>query len=383
MSVAYINPEVLAWARERAGVPPEELMQKVNRKYVDWEAGNALPTFCQAQTLAKKLHIPFGFFYLSEPPKESPLTVDLRTLSDSNHHEFSLELRDVVADARRKQEWYREYLLEGGAEPLEFVGKFSVAHSIDEVATDIEETLGLSLNDRAGLSKNHFLAYLTEYAEEAGILVLRNGKVGANTHRVLSVDEFRGFCLPDSIAPLVFVNTADFEAAQIFTLVHELAHLWIGAEGVSDQGIADYNSHSEVEAFCNRVAVEVLVPKESFLQEWASVHGSLKEKANHLSHIFKVSSVVVARRALDARLVNQAEFFSYYNDLRLIWKNARRSRSGGGDFHNSFPAANSRAFTDAICHATYSGNLLMRDGARLLGIKPATLSKYAEKQGVL
>ena len=382
MSVAYINPEVLTWARERAGVPPEELMQ-VNRKYVDWEEGNSLPTFLQAQVLAKKLHVPFGFLYLSEPPKETPLTVDLRTLSDSHHHEFSLELRDVIADAQHKQDWYRENLLEGGADPLKFVGKFSVAHSVDEVVSDLVETLGLSLSDRVDLSKSHFLAYLTEHAEEAGILVLRNGKVGANTHRALNVDEFRGFCLPDSIAPLVFVNTADFEAAQIFTLIHELAHLWIGAEGVSDQGISEWNTHSNVETFCNQIAVEVLVPKEAFLREWNQLNGNLEEKSDRLSRVFKVSSIVVARRALDARLVKRSTFFEYYNELRIIWKNARRSSSGGGNFHHSLPVANSRIFTDAICHATYSGNLLMRDGARLLGIKPSTLSKYTESQGVL
>jgi len=382
MSVAYINPEILTWARKRAGVPEEALMQ-LNRKYVDWEAGNSLPTFRQAQTLAKKLHVPFGFLYLSSPPEEKPPTVDLRTLNDFQHHEFSLELRDVVSDARRKQDWYREYLQEGGAEPLGFIGKYSITRSARKVADDLTETLGLALGDRAGLTKETFLAYLTDHAEEAGVLVLRNGKVGANTHRTLDVDEFRGFSLPDSIAPLVFVNTADFGAAQVFTLVHELAHLWVGAEGVSDQGIAEWNSHSKVEDFCNQVAVEVLVPKEPFLQEWSRAKGNLEERSEYLTRVFKVSSVVIARRALDVGVVSRDDFFAYYQCLREIWKNARRNSSGGGNFHNSLPVANSRTLTDAICHAAYSGNLMMRDGARLLGIKPSTLSKYAETQGVL
>jgi len=219
MNVAHINSEVLIWARERAGFLPEDLMQ-VNRKYVDWEAGHMKPTFRQAQALAHKLHIPFGFLYLSEPPVEKPPTVDLRTFNDSHHHDFSLELREVVSDALRKQDWYRDFLLEDGAEPLTFVGKYSITTSPNVVANDLIETLALSLEDRAGISKREFLAYLTEHAEEAGVLVLRNGKVGANTHRVLNVEEFRGFSLPDPISPLVFVNTADFEAAQIFTLIH-------------------------------------------------------------------------------------------------------------------------------------------------------------------
>jgi len=382
MSVAYINPKVLTWARERAGIPPEELM-KVNRKYIDWEIGTALPTFRQAQEVAKKLYIPFGFLYLSKPPKELPLTVDLRTLSDSRNQEFSLELRDVISDAQRKQEWYKEYLLEEGATPLDFFGKFSITHSVDDVANDLKTVLRLTLKDRERLSKNQFLTYLTDQAEEVGILVLRNGKVGANTHRSLSVEEFRGFCLSDSIAPLVFVNTVDFKAAQIFTLMHELAHLWIGEEGVSDQGISEWNTHSKVETFCNKVAVEVLVPKTVFLQKWNQFQGNLEEKLDQLNRIFKVSSIVLARRALDLNLLEPSVFFSYYNDLKIIWRQTRKNSSGGGNFHNSLPVANSRTFTDAICHATYSGKLLMRDGARMLGIKPATLGKYAEVQGLL
>lgn len=381
MSVAHINSEVLTWARERAGFLPEDLML-VNQKYIDWEAGHTKPTFRQAKTLAHKLHIPFGFLYLSEPPVEKPLTVDLRTFNDSYHHDFSLELRDVVADALRKQDWYRDFLLEDGAEPLAFVGKYSTTTSASTVANDLVKKLFLSLEDREGISKSAFLAYLTEHAEEAGVLVLRNGKVGANTHRVLNVEEFRGFSLPDPIAPLVFVNTADFEAAQIFTLIHELVHLWVGAEGVSDWKLTDQASRSNGESFCNQVAVEVLVPKEPFLKKWNERRGSLQEKADALCQDFKVSSVVIARRAWDSGLVDRAEFFAYYNDLRITWKNARQ-RGSGGDFHNSFPVANSRTLTDAICHAAYSGNLLMRDGARLLGVSPATLSRYVDKKGVL
>jgi len=168
----------------------------------------------------------------------------------------------------------------------------------------------------------------------------------------------------------------------VVTLIHELVHLWVGAEGVSDWRLTDQASHSKEESFCNQVAVEVLVPKEPFLKKWNEQTGSLQEKAKVLCQDFKVSSVVIARRAWDSGFVNRAEFFSYYNDLRVIWKKARR-RNSGGDFHHSFPIANSRTLTDAICHATYSGNLLMRDGARLLGVSPATLSRYVDKKGVL
>lgn len=381
MSVAYINPEVLVWARERAGLLPEELAG-FHRKYVDWELGTALPTFRQAQELAKKLHVPFGFLYLSQPPREEPLTVDLRTFNDTQHHEFSLELRDVLADAKRKQEWYREYLIEGGMEPLDFVGKYNLSSAVAAVAADIVDTLQLSFSDREGISKREFLAYLTDKAEQAGVLVLRNGKVGANTHRVLDVKEFRGFALPDAYAPLVFVNTADFEAAQIFTLTHELVHLWLGAEGVSDWNIADRDGHAGTERFCNQVAVEILVPRREFEAAWVGDDGTLEEKSARFSNRFKVSSVVVARRAWDLDFVDQNEFFAFYKLLRSRWREKRKSQSGGS-FDNAFPVANSRMLTDAVCHAAGSGELLIRDGARLLGIKPATFSSVAQKLGAL
>jgi len=259
MSVAYINPKVLAWARGRAGLMPDEL-QSFHRKYVEWEQGTAKPTFRQAQELANKLHVPFGFLYLSRPPEEKPLTIDLRTFRDEQHRDFSLDLRDVISDAKRKQEWYRDYLIEGGAEPLGFVGKYNVSSGVNTVAEDVSKTLQLSFSDRIGFTKHQFLGVLTDKVEQAGVLVLRNGKVGANTHRTLDVQEFRGFALPDDMAPLVFVNAADFEAAQIFTLMHELAHLWLGAEGVSDWSLNDRDDHRGTELFCNQVAVEVLVP---------------------------------------------------------------------------------------------------------------------------
>ena len=381
MSVAYINPEVLVWARGRAGILPDEL-QSFHRKYVEWEQGTAKPTFRQAQELAKKLHVPFGFLYLSRPPEEQPLTIDLRTFRDEHHHDFSLELRDVIADAQRKQEWYRDYLIEGGAESLSFVGKYKVSSGVNTVASDILETLQLSSAERDGFTKQQFLGVLTDKAEQAGVLVLRNGKVGANTHRVLDVQEFRGFALPDDMAPLVFVNTADFGAAQIFTLMHELTHLWLGAEGVSDWGLDDRTSHQGTERFCNQVAVEVLVPHREFEKEWIDCSGTFEEKAARLSTRFKVSSVVIARRAWDLDFVSQNEFFAFYNLLRSRWKQ-KRSASGSGNFHNAFPVANSKMLTDAVCHAAVSGEILIREGARLLGVKSATFGNFAQKQGVL
>ncbi len=382
MSTAYINTDVLIWARNRAGLSEDDLVQSINKKYIEWEEGLTKPTFKQAQAIAKKLRIPFGYLYLSKPPAESKLTVDLRTFGDSISREFSIDLKDVIADAIRKQDWYREYIKEVTDEPLEFVGKFNSSSKIKDVAVDISKTLKLHLDDRNQFSKDEFLRYLTEHAEEAGILVIRNGKVGSNTHRTLNVDEFRGFALTDPYAPLIFINSADFTAAQIFTFVHELAHIWIGYDGVSNYSINDDFLHSDTESLCNQIAAEVLVPDEDFKREWQHISGDVQVRSENLTRIFKVSSVVIARRALDLGYIQKEEFFNYYGILQKLWSKSK-SKSSSGNFHNSFPIANSKSFTNAVCKEIFSGNLLMRNGARMLGVKPETIVKYAKQGGLI
>ena len=382
MSTAYINHNVIEWARIRSGLSADELVLNLSSKYLEWEKGQVKPTFKQAQALAKKFHIPFGYLFLSKPPDEIKLTVDLRSFGDSLSREFSLDLKDVIADAIRKQDWYRDYIKELIIDPLNFIGKYNLNSPIKQVADDIQSTLKISLGDRNLLSKDEFLRYLTEHAEEVGILVIRNGKVTTNTHRILSVDEFRGFALNDPFAPLIFINAVDFIASQIFTFVHELAHLWIGSEGVSNFSLADDFSHLSIEEFCNKVAAEVLVPEIDFKREWNNINGDLKNRSENLVRVFKVSSIVIARRALDLGLTEREEFFDYYNLLQQLWSRTK-TKSSSGNFHNSFPIANSKSFTNAVCKAVFSGKLLMRNGARMLGVKPETLSKYAKQGGML
>ena len=237
MTTAFLTPELITWARNRSHLTHGELAKRVNVSETllsAWEKGDAHPTLRQAEKLAQRLHVPFGFLFLSSPPALEIALPDLRTVQGTPLSDPSPEFYDVFNDALRKQEWYKNYLEDQGTKPLPFVGRFSLTTPMNEVASDIHFTLTMSQELRhQSADWEAFLQNLMLKAEQIGVLVLRNSVVGNNTHRPLSPKEFRGFVISDDIAPLVFLNGGDAKSAQIFTLVHELAHLWIGESGLS------------------------------------------------------------------------------------------------------------------------------------------------------
>src|SRR5712692_4949193 len=274
---AYITPQLLRWARERYGLSTAEAAERLHVSLdllQEWEGGEALPTLRQAQDVASRLNVPLGYLFLSTPPSEDLPIPDLRRVADEPRSAASPELIDLVSDVLLKQEWYRDYQEREEAEPLPFIGKYSLADKPTTVATDIRQSIGLDATLRQeAQSLDGFLRKLIGRVESAGVLVLRSGIVQNNTHRALNVAEFRGFAISDRVAPLVFINGRDAKSAQIFTLGHELAHLWIGSSGISNPGYLRLPSQHEntTELFCNQVAANLLVPAEDFLSRWSSV----------------------------------------------------------------------------------------------------------------
>lgn len=379
MAKALINREILIWARQRAEINPNDLASSIKVKidqYIAWEKGEKHPTFRQAQNLAKKLFIPFGYLFLPEPPIIEPQIADLRTLKNKQKNQFSLEFQDVLDDAQRKQNWYKERLLQEGAENLAFIGKFSITDDPHEVARDIENTLDIDqeFRDRC-TSREDFLSRFIEKVEASGILVLRNGVVGNNNRRKLSVQEFRGFVLSDPIAPLIFINNNDAQAAKIFTLAHELVHLWLNESGVSnlDPGTRTRVSINNIEKFCNQVAAELLVPEQAFNTSWND-EVDLSENLNALSRLFRVSNLVILIRAKTLKKISEHRFFDEYSKYNF---SRRASQNSSGNFNNTLPVRNSKILTRAIINSALEGNTLYRDAARLLGVKVSTLNSLA------
>jgi len=388
MSEALITPTVLRWARERSHLTADLLAEKAHIKpeqLCAWELGEARPTFRQARNLAQKLHVPFGYLFLSSPPKEKVPLPDLRTVRDEESKTLSVDFHDLLNDVLRKQQWYRDYIKDEVSEKLPFIGSFSKNSSVDEVAFDICSTLEIDEKlRRASYNWEDFLKKFIARAEAARILVLRSGVVGNNGHRKLAVNEFRGFVISDDVAPLIFLNGRDAKAAQIFTLAHELAHLWIGESGISnmDIGKAALNQNQQVELFCNRVAAEILVPRAVFTDNWKTGQ-SVDDNVSRLVQQFRVSSIVILRRAFDLKRINREEFFEYYEaEIKKYAVREDRRPSGGGDFYATLGSRNSKRLISTIVSAALEGRLLYREAARMLGVKVKTIQGIATEIGM-
>ncbi|MEN8446863.1 MAG: ImmA/IrrE family metallo-endopeptidase, partial [Cyanobacteria bacterium J06555_13] len=298
-----LQPTLLSWARERAGFDVDVLAKKMNvkvDKVLSWEKDGHI-SFNQAEKLAKVTYTPFGYLYLPEPPHQTLPITDFRTLRSEEMTQPSPNLLATLDQAQQIQTWFRSELLARGQSPLPFVGRLSQALPVMEAADLIRQTVSF---DVASLASNWEEAFSlqVEKIENSGVVVIRNGIVGSNTHRSLSVEEFRGFALSDDIAPLIFVNGKDAKAAQMFTLAHELVHIWVGTSGVSNL-TKTYAEHEGIEQFCNQVAAELLVPSVALREQWVE-QKSQDNWLPSLARWFKVSSLVILRRLKDNSLIS-------------------------------------------------------------------------------
>jgi Zn-dependent peptidase ImmA (M78 family) len=278
---------------------------------------------------------------------------------------------------QRRQQWMREYVIELGQDPLSFVGSARSIGDVKGLAQRIRSTLGLTKRWAIECSTwEEALRKLRDAIEDSGILVATSGVVGLNNRRTLDPEEFRGFVLSDRYAPLVFVNGADTKSAQMFTLAHEVAHVWLGKDGIFNL-IHMLPANDKTERFCNQVAAELLVPKQMLLDRWPEAEAS--EKPFHtIARWFKVSPIVAARRGLDLKLISKPDFFAFYNQYKQEWQQHKaRAKRSGGDFYRTQNVRLGKRFGYAVVQAAKEGRLLYRDAYRLTGLKGSTFDRYA------
>jgi Zn-dependent peptidase ImmA (M78 family) len=378
MNIVPASIPVLRWAAQRARLDVVTI-EKRFRKWPLWLSGEAQPSLRQLEDFARWTHTPIGYFFLPEPPTLSLPVPDFRTLRDTTPAEPSSELLDTLYLCQQRQDWYRDHARLHGLARLDFVGSVSTQDAPETVAGAIRETLALSVDERRRLSTwTDALRQLIAKAEEAGTLVMASSIVGGNSHRRLSVDEFRGFALADEFAPLVFLNAADSKAAQMFTLAHELAHLWLGESGVSDPE-AGRVPDQRTERWCNEVAAELLIPLAA-LRDAVDRDAAILEEIQRLARLFKVSTLVALRRLFDAGFINQAALWQHYREELARIRALDRGGSGGGDFYRTLGARTGKRFARAVLASTLEGQTLFQDAFRLLGVrKTATFYEAARE----
>ena len=390
-NLAHINPDIITWALAKRGLTIAEVATKqlTADQIKAWQERRALPTHPQAEALAEKLRIPFLVLFLSEKPSIELEIPDLRTMSGQAEVPPSTEFLQVINDTLLKQDWYRELRQEQRIGDLPFVGKFAMRPDVAAVANDISKSLSLRALREAAHSWKEFLDLFISNTESVGIMVFRSSLVGHATKRKLTVKEFRGFVLNDPLAPAIFINDEDAKAAQTFTLAHELAHIWVGATGITDPNLKKRSGDlaNPIEQLCNRVAAEVLVPREDFDRAWDR-NRDLPYNLNALGTRYRVSSLVILIRAHELGKISDSFFDARFDsemkrfreqDKKDKAKELETKKKQKGNFWASFTIRNSKTFSDAVVTAVKEHHTGYTEGASLLGVRAATFERYLDR----
>ena len=380
MTRVEVRADMLRWACQRAGFDIGELAHRIPQLPA-WVREERKPTLKQLEAFAKATHTPIGYLFLPEPPEERIPIPDFRTIATGRVARPSPALLDTIYAMQRRQAWLREQRIEWDAEPLDFVGSAQITDSPDAVGREMRRIIGLG--DGWALDVRTWeeaVGVLRGAIEQLGVMAVINGVVGNDTHRKLDVEEFRGFALCDAYAPLIFVNGADAKSAQMFTLAHELAHIWLGPDGEGVSGFSDMSpGGTKIEKFCDGAAAEFLLPARELKAHWRTVKDE-PQPFIALARQFKISPIVAGRRAMDLRLVDRETFFTFYYAY-IGQERTRRKGAGGGDFYNNQNVRIGTMFAKEVVRAAKEGRISFREAYDLTGLRGGAFQEYAHRLG--
>ena len=369
-----VKRELLEWAVERSG--RENDVRKRFSRLDDWLEGSRTPTFNQLKEFAQATYTPIGFLFADEVPSELDElpddVVDFRVGTAGGRREPSINLLDTLAVCRLRQDWYRDEMMRLNTIPLEFIGLYQMQSSACKtVAESIRSELKYDIASRRKLSDySEALRRFVEQVEDVGILVMRSGIVNNNTKRKLDSEEFQGFALADTLAPLIFINSANSKAAQIFTLAHELAHLWIGETSISSDPVISV-SDNPVEKWCNEVAAELLMPSDLISESFTSYvsENDVEKKIKRFARYFFVSRLAVIVRLHRLKFLSNEQFRHFFGkELARLDKTRAEPSSTGGDYYRNVLSRCSRRFTRTLVDSTLAGQTSFTKFLRLLSV---------------
>ena len=373
---AFITAKVFKWARESAKMSEEIAVSKIAvsiEKLQEWENGDSYPTIRQAQTLAKAYKRPFALFFLPDIPSDFQPLQDFRK---KGAKELSTSSIFIIREIQQKQAWISETNEENGEDKVSIVGRYSINDSPALVAKDMLETL--SINPLSYKTNNPILEWIDK-VESKGVFISRTSFI--HSRLKLDSNELQGFAIADEYAPFVFINSDDWNAPQLFTMVHELAHIWIAETGISNdveptiKNVRDYNP---IELFCNEVAANALMPSDYVLNLESHVFDNSREVFKMAKNI-GVSSFALLVRALNLKVITlnnynrlKAQADQDYKDflIREEEKNKKaKEKKGGPNYFLLQLNRNSRLFTQTVLDAFRGGIIEPTQASRLLNVK--------------
>jgi Zn-dependent peptidase ImmA (M78 family)/transcriptional regulator with XRE-family HTH domain len=370
---AFITPSVLKWSRVTAHMTPETAAGKVSvtaDKIAEWESGKSQPTIRQAEILARTYHRPLALLFLPEPPMDFQPLQDFRRKTAGPLSTASIF---IIREIRQKQAWTREFYEESGEKELPFVGRFSLRDGPGEIAGDILKEL--AINPGSYRTENPMREWI-EKAEAKGIFISRTSYI--HSRLKLDSEEMQGFVITDRLAPFVFINSEDWDAPQLFTLVHELAHIWIDQSGISNEILPD-NPHRDqldpIELFCNRVAAEALMPKDQMEKLDNEIFDSA-DKVYKAAKQYGVSAFALLFRAFDLNRIPLLRYRKLKGDTDKAFRDfvvkeeekalAKKQKPGGPDHYLIQANRNGHLFTKFIMDAFRGGFIQPTEASSLL-----------------
>ena len=390
-----ITPALLKWARVEAGLSLQEAAERAKvtpprqkkgeeclspeDRLASWEQGKESPSLNQLEKIADAYRRPLLTFFLKKPPTQVNILADFRTLPQNF---FAVDTPEFSALKRRIIMLHRELKAladDEGTPPLSFVGSCLPSSGPDALVKAIRKELAVSFKDQQQQkTEDDLLGYLREKAHNAGIYVVLLGDVGSH-HSKIEPEEFRGIAVADPTAPLVVINKYDAKPAKLFTLVHELAHIWLGASGISNlNGLGTSVSNNNIEKLCNAVAAEFLVPEAQIRSVWKEPEGSLQQAVDELAKRFKVSGAVIGRRLLDAGFIDNQEYGALLITYQNRWKSVKeKSKQNEGGPNPNILAGYylGQKTLNTLIQAAYSGRITLQDAARVLNIPVSRFDK--------
>ncbi|MBV1759264.1 MAG: ImmA/IrrE family metallo-endopeptidase [Dethiosulfatibacter sp.] len=371
-----VKPEIFYWVQSQVNM--ENLKQSLKDKFGQWLIGEQDPTFRQIEDLSRATHIPLGYFFLNAPPVENNGLIEFRTVDSLELANPSRDLIDTINDMEKIQDWMKDYLKEQSFEKLGYVGSQNENSGISHVVNNIREILEIQKDwYKESTDAWNSFKIIREKLQKIGVIVMMNGVVGSNTHRVLNIDEFRAFTMADDLAPLIFINAQDSHAGRLFSLLHETAHVWYGTNSLFNDKycILDQNERK-----CNSIAAELIIPNDLFVQSWNLAKGEDKQEIiKGISNEFNCGMTVVARRALDNRFISPDEYKEYADIARQLFYEKKRTGNSGGDYYNTALTRIDKRLLIALNNSAYEGKTSFTDVYRLTKTTRTTFENLIKK----